>query len=131
MALEIVLFTLLVTAAALLLQEKLNVPIPISLIAIVMVAALCGYAPVPITEQVFDDLIMVMLPVLIAVDAMAMRWQELTRNALGLFYLAITIPLTKGTATFEFRVSPRDGGIRGPGDENAYVQSFRVDARKR
>lgn len=44
---------------------------------------------------------------------------------------AITIPLTKGTATFEFRVSPRDGGIRGPGDENAYVQSFRVDARKR
>ncbi|MFT3811584.1 MAG: cation:proton antiporter [Micropepsaceae bacterium] len=88
MLLEIVLFTVLTTAAALFAQEKFSVPTPISLIVIVVAASLAGYAPVPISEGEFDDIILVMLPLLIGVDAMLLRWKEIRANAAGLFYLA-------------------------------------------
>ena len=99
MLLEIVIFTLLTTAAALLFQEKLNVPTPISIIVIVIAASLSGYAPVPVSEDMFDEIILVMLPLLIGVDAMLLRWREIRANAAGLFYLAgIMVVLSVGLA---------------------------------
>ncbi len=99
MLLEIVLFTVLTTAAALFAQEKFSVPTPISLIVIVVVAALAGLAPPAISEDMFDQIILVMLPLLIGVDAMLLRWREIRANALGLFYLAaIMVVLSVGMA---------------------------------
>lgn len=99
MLLEFVLFTVLTTAAALFAQEKLSVPTPISLIVLVVAASLTGYAPAPISEGQFDEIILVMLPLLIGVDSMLLRWREIRANAAGLFYLAgIMVVMSVGMA---------------------------------
>lgn len=99
MLLEFVLFTVLVTAGSLLIQEKFSVPTPISLIVIVIVATQSGLAPPAMTEGMFDQIIFVMLPLLIGVDSMLLRWREIRANAAGLFYVAgIMVVLSVGMA---------------------------------
>ncbi len=96
---EIVTFTLLVAAAALFLQDRARIPTPISMIVIVLAAKAVGYGPVTMSDRYFDQVITLLLPVLICVDAMALRWSEVKANALALAYLAgIMVVLSIGAA---------------------------------
>lgn len=95
--LEIALFTAVVAAAALLLQDRLGIPTPISIITGVVAISAAGHRPFAIADAAFDDLASLMLPMLICSDAMAMRWDEIRRNAISLFYVAgIMIALSIG-----------------------------------
>lgn len=97
--LEVAIFTILIAAAALLIQQRMGVPTPITIIASVVAVSLSGYRPLDITDQQFDHLVFLMLPILICVDAMMLRWDELKKNALSLFYIAgIMIVLSVGMA---------------------------------
>lgn len=88
MLLEIIIFTLLVAAAALFLQDRAGIPTPISMIVIVLLAKLVGYEPIAISDGYFDQIVIVLLPILICVDAMTLRWSEVKRHGLPLAYLA-------------------------------------------
>lgn len=97
--LEVALFTAVIAAGALFIQQKTGTPTPISIIAGVVAVSLSGYSPVKITDGEFDSLVFLLLPILICVDTMMLRWNELRKNALGLFYLAgIMIVLSVGMA---------------------------------
>jgi CPA1 family monovalent cation:H+ antiporter len=96
---EIVTFTLLVAATALFLQDRARIPTPITMIVLVLIAKAAGYGPVTISDRYFDQVITLLLPVLICVDAMALRWSEVRANALALAYLAgIMVLLSIGAA---------------------------------
>jgi CPA1 family monovalent cation:H+ antiporter len=97
--LELAIFVVLIAATALFVQQKLGVPTPITIIASVVLVSLSGHRPIEISDQTFDHLVFLMLPILICVDAMMLRWDELKRNALSLFYIAgIMIVLSVGLA---------------------------------
>ena len=74
MLLEVIIFTLLVAATALFLQDRCAIPTPISMIVIVLLAKLAGYQPITISDGYFDQIVIVLLPILICVDAMTLRW---------------------------------------------------------
>lgn len=96
---EIAIFTLLVAAAALFLQDRLAVPTPITMIVVVLLAKWSGYRPLAISDHYFDQVITLLLPVLICVDAMTLRWSEVRQNGLALAYLAgLMVILSIGAA---------------------------------
>lgn len=97
--LEVIIFTLLVAAAALFLQDRCAIPTPISMIVIVLLAKLAGYQPITISDGYFDEIVIVLLPILICVDAMSLRWSEVKRHGLALGYLAgLMVLLSIGVA---------------------------------
>ena len=97
--LEIALFTALIAAAALFLQQKVGVPTPITIIAAIVGISLSGYQPFKVTDDQFDHLVYLALPVLICGDALVLRWDELKKSALALFFLAgVGIVLSVGAA---------------------------------
>ncbi len=99
MLLEIIIVVLLVAAAALFLQDRFGVPTPISMIVVVLLAKMAGYQPITISDVYFDQIVIVLLPILICVDAMTLRWSEVKRHGLALGYLAgLMVILSIGVA---------------------------------
>jgi CPA1 family monovalent cation:H+ antiporter len=97
--LEIAIFTVVIAGFALLVQQQTGIPTPMTIIASVIALSLSGLSPISTTDQQFDSLVFLMLPILICVDAMMLRWDELRKNALSLFYIAgIMIVLSVGLA---------------------------------
>lgn len=90
--LEIALFTIAIATVALLLQARLGVPTPVTIIMSVVEIQIFGTAyghPMArISESDFDQLTYLMLPILICSDALALRWDEIRRNAFSLIYVA-------------------------------------------
>lgn len=90
--LEIALFTIAIAALSLILQDRLGVPTPITIIVSVVALSLAwrafGHEAQRISEADFDQLIYLMLPILICSDALALRWDEIRRNAISLAYVA-------------------------------------------
>ncbi|MFZ3481873.1 cation:proton antiporter [Sphingomonas sp. 3-13AW] len=103
--LEIALFTVAIAATSLLLQHRWGVPTPITIILSVIGLSTLGHQRLSMTDQDFDSLTYLMLPILICSDALALRWDEIRRNALSLGYVAgIMILLSVGTAILLNRV---------------------------
>jgi CPA1 family monovalent cation:H+ antiporter len=99
--LEIALFTIAIAAGSLLVQDRLGVPTPITIIVSIVALSLLqtslGHQPGRISDPDFDQLIYLMLPILICSDALALRWDEIRRNAVSLGYVAgIMIGLSVG-----------------------------------
>lgn len=97
--LEIAIYLTLIAAFALFVQQRFGVPTPITIISSVVAVKLAGYTPFTISDATFDQMVYLMLPILLCVDAMALRWDELKKNALSLFYIAgVMIILSVGMA---------------------------------
>lgn len=90
--LEIALFTIAIAALSLIVQDRLGIPTPITIIVSVVVLSLMrsafGHAAPRVSDSDFDQLIYLMLPILICSDALALRWDEIRRNAISLAYVA-------------------------------------------
>jgi CPA1 family monovalent cation:H+ antiporter len=86
---EAAIFIFLMTAATLLIQEKLRVPAPMSLVGFMLICKAFGLHIVNMDDKTFDQVILLMLPVLIMVDAMALKLEDLKAHAFSLFYLAV------------------------------------------
>lgn len=103
--LEIALFTIAIAAASLLLQDRMGIPTPITIIVSVMGLSMLGRGHLSISGMDFDSLTYLMLPILICSDALALRWDEIRRNAISLGYVAgLMILLSVGTAILLNRV---------------------------
>lgn len=97
--LEIALFTIAIAATSLLMQHRLGIPTPITIIVCVIGLSMLGNQVLTLNEQDFDSMTYLMLPILICSDALALRWDEIKRNAISLGYVAgIMILLSVGTA---------------------------------
>lgn len=86
---EMFIFILVVTSASLLLQDTLKIPLPMTLVSFVLISKLFGFDYVHITDEMFDQIILLLLPILITVDALYLRTSELKKHAFSLFYLAV------------------------------------------
>jgi CPA1 family monovalent cation:H+ antiporter len=86
---EAAIFIFMMTAATLLIQEKFRVPAPMSLIAFMLICKASGLHIINMDIKTFDQVILLMLPVLIMVDAMGLKMADLKAHAFSLFYLAV------------------------------------------
>lgn len=90
--LEIALFAIGIAALSLLIQHRAGVPTPITIIVSVLCISIMQTAfarpPARIDDADFDQLTYLMLPILICSDALALRWDEIRRNAISLGYVA-------------------------------------------
>lgn len=103
MMLELALFTMGIAALSLLIQHRAGIPTPITIIVSVLCISILrgsfGHPIGRIDETDFDQLTYLMLPILICSDALALRWDEIKRNAISLGYVAgIMIVLSIGVA---------------------------------
>lgn len=117
--LEIALFTVGIAAIALFLQERLSVPLPVTIIIgiieLQVFGTALGHPPTRISESDFDQLTYLALPVLICSDALALRWDEIRRNALSLGYVAgIMIVLSVGLGILLNRLILPDYDLTAP-----------------
>lgn len=117
--LEIALFTVGIAAIALFLQERFSVPLPVTIIVAIIELQLFGTAlghpPTRISETDFDQLTYLALPILICSDALALRWDEIKRNAISLVYVAgIMIGLSVGLGILLNRFILPDYALAAP-----------------
>ena len=117
--LEIALFTVGIAAVALFLQERFSVPLPVTIIVGIIELQLFGTAlghpPTRISEEDFDQLTYLALPILICSDALALRWDEIRRNAISLTYVAgIMIVLSVGLGILLNRLILPDYDLTAP-----------------
>jgi len=79
---------LLVTVIAQLLQEKFRIPASISVVVIGFCSQLLGFGGVISSDIIFDQIILILLPILLTVDVLHLHWRDVKRHALSLFYAA-------------------------------------------
>ncbi|MHD0644284.1 cation:proton antiporter [Pseudomonas aeruginosa] len=79
----------MLTAAGMMVQERLKVPVPMTIIGIVIVGKLVfGASLVGISDKQYDHILLMLLPLLILSDALHLKLQDLKDNAFSLTYLA-------------------------------------------
>jgi CPA1 family monovalent cation:H+ antiporter len=86
--LEIGLFVLFVSALSCLLQEKLKVPSSATCVTIALIGKGLGYGGLIVGSATFDGILLLLLPLLLAVDILHLRLSDLKTHALSLFYVA-------------------------------------------
>jgi len=92
---EIGALVVLITAFSLFLQEKLKIPSPITLLSFILISKLFGINPFDISLKTFDQIILLLLPVLITIDALSLKIEDIRKNAVSLFYMAgLSVVLT-------------------------------------
>lgn len=80
----------MLTAAGMMVQERLKFPVPMTIIALVIGGKLIfGASVVGISDQQYDHILLMLLPLLILSDALHLKLQDLKDNAFSLAYLAI------------------------------------------
>jgi len=98
MFLEATLFILLMTALSLLIQDKFNIPTPITLISTVMALKLFNFSFIEVNNHIFDQILILMLPILLSVDALSLKIRDIQRHAMSLFYVAVLMVLLSTVA---------------------------------
>jgi len=83
--LEAGLMIIALMVTALILQEKGKIPLPISLISIVLVLAHFNIHPIDINAERFDQLLLLLLPLMLIGDVMQLETDELKKNWLSVF----------------------------------------------
>lgn len=102
---NVVVFVFLITALILVLQKKLALPGSISLLATVFILNAFDIHVIDISSDGFDSLLYVLLPVLIAIDVLALRLKDLQTHAASLFYsavIAVTLSIFAGVLLDSF-----------------------------
>ena len=83
-------FILGITAISLMLLERYKIPTPISVLSIAYALSyLTGHTIIDVNDANFDQIILVLLPVLITTDVLMLRFDDVKKNALSLFYVAV------------------------------------------
>ena len=67
------------------LQFNYKIPSPITIMSIVMMFMLFDVKLIKINSSEFDSLVLLTLPILIAADAMKLKWEEIKKNGISLF----------------------------------------------
>ena len=86
--LDIAAIVLFVTVIAQLIQERFRVPASITVVLIGLGVKLLGFGGIIASDYVFDQIILVLLPILLTVDVLHLHWKDIKRHAASLFYAA-------------------------------------------
>jgi len=97
--LEAGLMIIALMVTALILQEKIKIPLPISLISIVLVLAHFNIHPININAERFDQLLLLLLPLMLIGDVIQLETDELKKNwlsVLGTAGIAVGLSILVG-----------------------------------
>jgi CPA1 family monovalent cation:H+ antiporter len=86
--LEIGLFVLILTALSIFLQEKTKIPYSITVIFVALLLNIFDYYPIKIDNNTFDHILLLLLPMLIAIDALHLKYEDVKEHAFSLLYVA-------------------------------------------
>ena len=70
-------------------QFNFKIPSPITIMSIVMAFMLFDIRLIRINSSEFDNLVLLTLPILIAADAMKLQWNDVKKNGISLFFVAV------------------------------------------
>jgi NhaP-type Na+/H+ and K+/H+ antiporters len=94
---EIAAFVLVTTGFSLFIQDKFKIPLPITLLLIAIFLKSIHINAFNINNALFDEIIIVLLPILISVDVLNLKMEDIKKNAISLFYIAaISVLLSIG-----------------------------------
>lgn len=82
--LEAGLMIIVLMVSALIFQEKLKIPLPISLISIVLVLSHFNIHPIDINAERFDQLLLLLLPLMLIGDVMQLETEDLKKHWLSI-----------------------------------------------
>lgn len=85
---EVGLFVLAVASVSNLLQEKLKIPASMTCVAIALLAKVSGIGGIVTDNEMFDSIILLLLPLLLAVDVLHLKLEDVKKHALSLTYVA-------------------------------------------
>lgn len=71
------------------LQKNYKIPSPVSLMAIVLISMAFDVKMFNLTSKEFDNLVLFTLPLLIAADALKLKWEDLKTHGISLFWVAV------------------------------------------
>ncbi len=71
------------------LQKNLKIPSPITIMSVVMSGLLFNITLFDIDAKEFDNLVLITLPLLIATDALKLKWEDIKNHGLSLFWVAV------------------------------------------
>jgi CPA1 family monovalent cation:H+ antiporter len=86
--LNITVFVLLVAVAAQLIQEKVKFPASISAVIAGLAMKSLGFTSVIGSDYAFDQITLILLPILLTLDVLHLHWSYIKKHALSLFYAA-------------------------------------------
>lgn len=86
--LEFAILTIFLTVFALFVNQKTGIPSPIPLLTVVLLLKYFGIDILGINDDVFDQLVYLLFPLLVTVDVLHLRYKDIKKNALSLFYVA-------------------------------------------
>ncbi|MFK4132210.1 cation:proton antiporter [Pseudomonas luteola] len=86
---EAAVLVIILTAISLFIQEISKIPSPMTLVGFVLVSKVLGFDMIHVDEHKFDQIILLLLPILISVDALSLKFEEIKAHAFSLFYLAV------------------------------------------
>lgn len=72
-------------------QDRLKIPMPITLMVGMIGFAISGYPLFEVSDNQFINLVLLSLPLLLTADAMKLSWQDIKDNWLSLFYAAVIL----------------------------------------
>lgn len=70
-------------------QKNFKIPSPITIMSIVMTGLLFNITLFDINSKEFDNLVLITLPLLIATDALKIKWEDVRNHGLSLFWVAV------------------------------------------
>jgi monovalent cation:H+ antiporter, CPA1 family len=71
------------------LQKNYKIPSPITIMATVLGSMAFGLKFFNLTSSEFDNLVLITLPLLIAADALKLKWEDLKQHGFSLFWVAV------------------------------------------
>lgn len=83
----IVLMALVIFAS--ILQKNYKIPSPITLMAVVLGSMAFDYQFFKLDSKEFDNLVLFTLPILIAADSLKLKWEDLKKHGISLFWVAV------------------------------------------
>jgi len=94
-----------ITAFALLLQEKAKIPLPITLLTTAIGSKMLGITLIDVNDTQFDQVLLLLLPILLTVDILPLKLSDLKSNALSLTFVAfvaVVLSIAAGVALHIF-----------------------------
>lgn len=88
MLIEAAMYVIIMTAISLFIQDRFNIPSPITLIGGVLLFKIIGLHTIDMNNHTFDQIIILLLPILISVDALSLRLNDIKKHGVSLFYVA-------------------------------------------
>lgn len=82
---------LAITVFASIVQKNYKIPSPITIISVVLGLFAFDFKIFDVNSADFDTLVLTTLPLLIAADAMKIKWEELKEHFFSLFFVAVII----------------------------------------